>query len=256
MQALEIIAEVNKEHAIDLVPTFLGAHLIAPEYKNKPEDYVSVVLDMMSSVKSQGIAKFSDVFCDKGAFSIDQTFELIDESIKYGMPVRLHGEEIVRTGIAEQSATKYGGKWISSIDHLLKATQNDFRVLAENNVTATFMPIAPIVLFDHNWPNYDILNDTGVNIGLGTDFNPNSWFLSMQNVISYATYFMKVPPLAALTAATSGNAISLHLDNFGVIQEKNQADLVIFNVADISEISYQIGANNVAHVIKSGKIIK
>jgi imidazolonepropionase len=253
--ALEIIQEVNKEHSVELIPTFLGAHLVAPEYKKDPDVYVNILLDMMSEVKSQGIARFTDVFCDKGAFTVEQTFELIDSSIKYGLPVRIHGEEIERTGIAEQSAKKYTGKWIKSVDHLLKATEDDFRVLAENSVTATFMPIAPVVLFEHKWHSYNILKNSMVNIGLGSDFNPNSWFLSMQNVMSFATYFMKIPPLVALESATKNNAQSLQLDNTGVIMENKRADLVLFHVSDINEISYQIGANNVNKVIKEGKLV-
>lgn len=252
---LEIINEVNQEHAVHLIPTFLGAHLIAPEFKDNPDDYVNLLVNMMPDVKKQGIAKFTDVFCDKGAFTVDQTFELIDSSIENDIPVRLHGEEIIRTGIAKECAKKYGGKWIKSVDHLLKATEEDFITMAKYGVTATFMPVAPIVLFDHTWPSYDMLKNTNVNIGLGSDFNPNSWFYSMQQVISFATYFMKIPPNKALSFATKNNAESLLENNLGEIKEGKIADLVIFNVNDISEISYQIGANNVSKVIKDGKLI-
>ena len=100
-----------------------------------------------------------------------------------------------------------------------------------------------------------MLQQTGVSIGLGSDFNPNSWFFSMQSVISFATYFMNIPPEDALKFSTSSNANSLLLENLGEIAVGKQADLVLFNVDDIAEISYQIGANNVSKVIKNGRVV-
>ena len=253
---LEIIEEVNNEHEMTLIPTFLGAHLVPKEFKNNPEDYVNLIIEMISEVKNQGIAHFTDVFCDKGAFTVDQTMAIIKESINHNIPVRLHGEEIVRTGIAQEAATKYGGKWIKSVDHLLKATYEDFEILAKNGITATFMPIGPIVLFDQQWPQYnEFSNIQNLLIGLGSDFNPNSWFYSMQTVMSLATYFMKIPPHQGLISATKNNANSLLLQERGILEVGMKADLVLMNVENVSEISYQFGANNVDKVLKEGKLI-
>ena len=253
--ALEVIEEAQKETPVTLIPTFLGAHLVPSEFKGKEEKYVQKICEVMPEVKKQGIAQFTDVFCDKGAFTVDQTLEMIDESIKNGLPIRLHGEELIRTGIASESAKKYSGKWIRSIDHVLKATEEDFRVLAENDVVATFMPVAPIVLFDHQWPDYEMLKRTNVSTGLGSDFNPNSWIYSMQLVISFATYFMKMPPVVALTSATQTNAQSLGVPDRGSIEAGKKADLVELAVEEISEIPYQIGVNNVKRVFKDGKMV-
>ena len=254
--ALEIINEVQSETPVTLVPTFLGAHLVPSEFKGSEEQYMQNLCEILPEVKKQGIAKFTDVFCDKGAFTVDQTLELVQESINNNLPVRLHGEEIVRTGIAKECAIKFTGKWISSVDHLLKATQEDYSILAKNGVTATFMPVAPIVLFEKTWPDYKIIKPTNVIIGLGSDFNPNSWFYSMQLVISFATYFMHIPPVEALLAATKNNANSLLLSDRGSIEVGKKADLVELAVSDISEIPYQIGVNNVKRVFKNGIMVK
>lgn len=253
--ALEIINEVQSETPVTLVPTFLGAHLVPSEYKGKEDQYVQKLCEILPEVKNQGIAKFTDVFCDKGAFTLDQTLELIEASIKNNLPLRLHGEEIERTGIANVSAKRYTGKWIASIDHLLKATEEDFAVMAKNNVTSTFMPVGPIVLFDHSWPDYKMLKKTGVKIGLGSDFNPNSWFYSMQMVISFATYFIHLPPSKALVSATKMNANSLGLHDRGSIEVGKKADLVELTIKDVAEIPYQIGVNNVKRVFKNGKLV-
>ncbi|MHA2365278.1 MAG: imidazolonepropionase [Candidatus Hodarchaeales archaeon] len=250
---LEIIKEVNKKHPVTLVPTFLGAHLVPQEFKEKPQEYVDLLLNTLPDVKKQGIAQFTDVFCDKGAFNVEQTLDMVDLSVKLGLPVRLHGEEIIRTGIAQKSAQKYSGKWISSVDHLLKATKEDFQILAENEVTATFMPIGPVVLFDHSFPQYSVLKETNVQIGLGSDFNPNSWFYSMQMVTSLTAYFMKIPPSISLIAATSGNATSLKLLDRGTLEINKKADICIFKAKDFSEIPYHFGENSIWKVIIDGK---
>ena len=254
--ALEIINEVQQDTPVTLIPTFLGAHLVPAEFKGKEDEYVQKLCEIMPEVKKQGIAKFTDVFCDKGAFSVDQTLELVNESVKNDLPIRLHGEEIIRTGIASEVANRFTGSWIKSIDHLLKATEEDFSILAKNKVTATFMPVGPIVLFDHSWPDYQMLKKTNVKIGLGSDFNPNSWFFSMQLVLSFATYFMHLPPLDAIVAATQSNANSLGINDKGIIEDGKKADLVELTVKEFAEIPYQIGVNNVKRVFKNGKIVK
>lgn len=253
--ALEIIAEAQKETPVTLIPTFLGAHLVPSEFNGKEESYVQKICEVLPEVKKQGIAQFTDIFCDKGAFTVDQTLEMIEESVKNKLPIRLHGEELIRTGIASESAMKYTGKWIRSVDHLLKATEEDFRVLADKGVVATLMPVAPIVLFDHRWPDYEILKRTNVLTGLGSDFNPNSWIYSMQLVITLATYFMKMPPAEALVSATNTNAKSLGETSRGSIEVGKKADLVELTVSGISEIPYQIGVNNVKRVFKDGKLV-
>lgn len=252
--ALEIIKEAQEETPITLVPTFLGAHLVPKEFKGKEDDYVQKLCEILPEVKKQGIATFTDVFCDQGAFTVDQTMELLQTSIQNNLPVRLHGEEIIRTGIASESAKRFGS-WISSVDHLLKATEEDFKVLASKGITATFMPVGPIVLFDHQWPDYQMLKKSKVSIGLGSDFNPNSWFYSMQLVQSFATYFMHMPPVEALASATKNNAESLSLSDRGIIDVGKKADIVELSIDTISEIPYQIGSNNVKRVFKNGKLV-
>ena len=117
------------------------------------------------------------------------------------------------------------------------------------------MPIGPIVLFDHSFPQYSLLKKSKVRIGLGSDFNPNSWIYSMQLVNSLACYFMKIPPSQALIASTSTNAKSLRLENRGILEEGKFADICIFKATDFAEIPYRIGENSIWKVIKEGKVV-
>ncbi len=251
--ALEVLAEADKIHPIKIVPTFLGAHLVPREYLENPDDYVSLIVDdMLPLVKKQGIARFTDVFCDKGAFSVEQTRVILEKSVDLDIPVRVHGEEIERTGISRIAATEYDA---ASVDHLLKATIDDLQIMAENKTVAGVMPMGPIALFTHDFVPFSRLKEAGVEIALATDFNPNSYLQNMFLTIGLASYFAGFPPKDALRAATLGGARSLQLENVGLIQLGFLADLMIIDAPSIDHIPYCFGKNLAHTVIIKGKVV-
>ncbi len=251
--ALEVLAEADAIHPIKIVPTFLGAHLVPQEFKSNPDDYVSLIVDdMLPLVKKQGIARFTDVFCDEGAFSVDQTRIILEKSLNLDIPVRVHGEEIKRTGISRIAATEYNA---ASVDHLLKATVDDLQIMAENKTVAGVMPMGPIALFTHDFVPFSRLKEAGVEIALATDFNPNSYLQNMFLTIGLASYFAGFPPKDALRAATLGGARSLQLENVGLIQPGFLADLVIIDAPSIDHIPYYFGKNLAHTVIARGEVV-
>ncbi len=251
--ALEVIEEANKLHIVKLIPTFLGAHLVPPEYSERPDAYVELITDeMLPEVKKQGIAKFTDVFTDKGAFDVDQTRQILSRSKELGIPVRVHGEELVRTGISRIAAEEFGAV---SVDHLLNATLEDLKIMAENGTVAGVMPMGPVVLFKNRFVQYSLLKEAGVTVALASDFNPNSYVQSMFTVIGLASYFSHFPVQEALKAATYGGAESLRLKNKGVVREGYDADLVLLDAPTADHIPYYFAKNLTNTVIIEGEIV-
>ena len=168
IRLLKIINQANQLHQIDISPTFAAAHVYPKDIS--PKDYVNEIIDeMIPYVAKHNLATSTDVFCDKGAFTIDDTLTIFDQSQHYKLPIKVHAEEIAYTGIAKIASKKYD---MLSADHLLHAKQDDFETLSSNNVVAMFMPTATLGLFTKSYPQG--FKDTNVDIGLGTDFNPNN----------------------------------------------------------------------------------
>ena len=259
--ALEVIKEANDLHPVTVIPTFLGAHLVPPEYSENPNEYVDLIVDeMLPLVKKQGIAKFTDVFTDKGAFNLEQTRQILSKSIELGIPVRVHGEELVRTGISRIAAEEFKA---ASVDHLLNANLEDLKIMARNGTVAGVMPMGPVVLFENRFVQYKLLSEAGVTIALASDFNPNSYVQSMFVVIGLASYFGRFPVSEAVKAATYGGAMSLKIKGKGLIEPGYDADLLIIDAPSIDHIPYYFAKNltdtviiNGEIVVKKGKIIK
>ena len=162
----------------------------------------------------------------------------------------MHSEEIAYTGIAKIASKKYD---MLSADHLLHAKQDDFETLSSNNVVAMFMPTATLGLFTKSYPQG--FKDTNVDIGLGTDFNPNNWTTSMQTVIRMAVYLYKLTPINAMKAATIGSYKSI----YGHTQEKltinSKATFILIKSNNLSEFVSKIDQNLITDVYKDGKLL-
>lgn len=249
LRQLRILNEVNKIHPVELVPTFGGAHVPPPDYSRM--QYVEdIISDILPIVKKEKLATSTDVFCDRGAFTVDETRMIFDRSKELSIPVRVHAEELEYTGIGKIAANEYKAL---SADHLLLAKKDDFEVLANHKTVATFMPLAPIGLFSNQQPQG--WQETDVILGLGSDFNPNNWIVSMQTAIRMAVFRYRMTPLQAIRAATSGSYTSMtgtRQDKLGV---GKTANLLLLNAKSLEEFSAKIGQNLVSHVIKDGKIL-
>ncbi len=253
IKQLEAIRILNEEHPLDLIPTFLGAHAIPPEFKNKPDKYVElIVTEMIPKIAKEGLAEFCDVFCEKGIFSIKQTRKILKTAIRYGLRPQIHIDEIVDTNGAllasEIRAIQTG--------HLLKSNEDGLKAMAEAGVIATLLPGTPFCLMLDDYAPARKMIEFEIPIALATDLNPNCWTESMQMIIALACYHMKLTPAEALTASTINAACAIQKqDEIGSLEIGKKADLIVFDVPNYYFLPYHFGVNLVSKVIKNGKIV-
>ena len=191
-----------------------------------------------------------DVFCDRGAFTVEETKQVFSAAKKHNLPVRVHAEELEYTGIGKIAASEFNAL---SADHLLQATKNDFEVLAKYGTVATFMPLAPIGLFTNDIPTG--WEESNVIIGLGSDFNPNNWVISMQLAIQMAVFRYKMRPIDALKAGTSGAYKAITGTSLKPLKKGTKATFVLLEGSSIEEICSKMGQNLVRYVYKDGKVL-
>ncbi|TXT57266.1 MAG: Imidazolonepropionase [Promethearchaeota archaeon] len=253
LKSLEAAKILNEEHPLDIVPTFLGAHAIPPEYKSNPEEYVDLITEeMIPKVSKKNLAEYCDVFCEEGIFSIDQTRRIIAVAITHGLKPQIHIDEIVDTNGAELAA-KVGA---IQTGHLLQSNLDGLKKMAEKEVIATLLPGTPFTLMQNEYAPARKMIELGVPIALATDLNPNCWTESMQMIITLACYNMKLLPSEALTASTLNAACALQReDEIGSLEVGKKADITIFEVPNHEFLPYHFGVNKVFLVIKNGKIV-
>jgi imidazolonepropionase len=253
IKQLRTIEILNNEHPLDIIPTFLGAHAIPPEYENKTDEYVSLIIsDMIPKIAKEGLAEFCDVFCEEGIFTIKQTHKILKTAIKYGLKPQIHIDEIVDTNgalLASQVRAIQTG-------HLLKSNDDGLKAMAEAGVIATLLPGTPFCLMLNEYAPARKMIDFGIPIAIATDLNPNCWTESMQMIIALACYHMELSPAEALTAATINSACAIQRqDAIGSLEIGKKADLIVFDVPNHNFLPYHFGINLVSKVIKNGKIV-
>lgn len=253
IKQLNAIQILNEEHPIDIIPTFLGAHTIPPEYQNNPNDYVKLIIsDMIPKIAEENLAEYCDVFCEEGIFTRKQTSKILKAAIRYGLKPQIHIDEIVDTNGASLASE------IRAIQsgHLLKSNDDGLKAMAEAGVIATLLPGTPFCLMLKDYAPARKMIDLGVPIALATDLNPNCWTESMQMIIALACYNMRLSPAEALTAATINSACAIQRqDEVGSLEVGKKADLVVFDVPNHDFLPYHFGVNLALKVIKNGKIV-
>jgi imidazolonepropionase len=253
IKILEAMQILNDDHPIDIIPTFLGAHAIPPEFKKKTEKYIDLIIsDMIPKIAKEGLAVFCDVFCEKGIFSIKQTRKILKTAMRYGLKPQIHIDEIVDTNGAllasELKAIQTG--------HLLKSNDVGLQAMAEAGVIATLLPATPFCLMLNEYAPARKMIELGLPIALATDLNPNCWTESMQMIIALACYHMKLTPTEALTASTINAACAIQKqDEIGSLEIGKKADILIFDVPNHKFLPYHFGINLVEKCIKNGKIV-
>jgi len=253
MKMLEVVQRLNQLHSADIVPTFLGAHAIPPEYSNSPQDYVSLVTEeMIPKVTAKGLAEFCDVFCEKGVFNLEQTRRILNAGKNSGLKPKVHADEMSRLGGAELAA----GIGAVSADHMLFSSKEGIEAMADKGVIATLLPAAAFSLMTNRYADARAMINLGVPIALGTDFNPNCWIENQQLIIALACHFMKLTPAEAITAATinAAHAISREKE-VGSLEPGKKADVTILDIPNHKCLGYRFGVNLVDKVIKSGRLV-
>ena len=251
LKSLKAINEVNNSHPMNMIPTFMGAHAFPDEYEKNHEGYVNLICDeMIPEVAKQGFAVFIDVFCEKGYFNPEQSRRILNVGKKYGLIPRMHADEFQNSKSAEIA----GEIKSISADHLMMVSEEGIKSLYENNVIATLLPGTTFFLGQSNYAPYTKLKEAGVEIALATDFNPGSCSIqSMPFIISLACLFFKMDILDAVKASTYTSAKSLMLeDTIGSIEEGKKADIIIWEINKIEDVSYLVDSAPIRQVLKNG----
>ena len=250
LKSLEAIGAAAHEWPGTVVSTFLGAHVVPPEYRGRSQEYVDLVCnEMMAAVARRRLAQFVDVFCDRGAFSSEETAQVFMAAEKHKLAVRAH--------VGQLSETRLGPLLRHhpvSLDHMDYVNNADLSALAQSDTLATLVPGANYFLGLATYPEARRFIESGVAVALATDYNPGSSpTLAMPMAMSLACTQMKMSPAEAIAAATINGAWALRLaDRKGSVEVGKDADLAVFDVSDYREIPYWFGANHCVLTIMNG----
>ena len=250
LRLLDAIARADDAHPVDVVPTFMGAHAV-PEGRD-PDDYVDEVVDeQLPAVEGQGIAEFCDVFCEAGAFSVEQSRRVLTAGAEVGLKPKVHAEEFGRLGGAALAAAVGA----VSADHLLHATAEDAAALADAGVVPVFLPGTAFAL-GADYADPAPFRERGLPVAVATDFNPNCYSQSVGCAIALACAGMGLDPGEALVGATRNGALALDRDGgLGTLREGAPGDLVVLDAPSHVHVPYNFGINTVATVLKSGRVV-
>ena len=253
IKQLEVMADLDKLHYVDVVPTFLGAHAVPKDYQGREDDFIDFMMqDVMPEVAERKLAEFCDIFCEKNVFSVAQSRRLLSRAKELGLKVKLHADEIVHIGGAELAAEL---KAVSA-DHLLQASEEGVRRMAEAGVVTTLLPGTAFSLREPYARGRDII-DADCAVALATDFNPGSCFTeSIPLIFALATLYMRMSTEEAITALTINAAAALDkADVVGSIDAGKSGDVVILEYPSYHYIPYHICVNTVEKVIKKGNLV-
>jgi imidazolonepropionase len=262
LRLLEVAHRLGKEGPVEILPTWLGAHAVAPEFRARPdgtEAYVRhLIEEQLPGVVAQGRARFADVFCERGVFSPEQARRVLEAAARLGLGPRLHADELAPSGGAELAA-EIGAH---SADHLAAPSQAGIDALAaaarENRpVVAVLLPATTWFLMHDDMAPARTFIDRGVPVALATDFNPGtSPTPSLPLVMTVACLALKLTPSEALSAVTINAAAALGLaEEVGSIEGGRQADLAIWSVPTHRQIPYWPAADLIRAVVKRGRVV-
>ena len=254
LKTLRAIHQVDRAQPVDLVPTFLGAHAVPKEYKDEPDRYLDLVVnEMLPRVVEDKLARYCDVFCEKGVFSVEQSRRVLKAAREMGLELKMHADEIVPLGGAELAA-ELGAV---SADHLLVISDEGIRRMAEEGVIAVILPGTTFYLReDHYAPGRKMI-EAGVPVALATDFNPGSSpNNNLQLIINIASLYLRMTPAEVINAITINSAHAVgRAAEVGSLEAGKKADLVLFDAPNYDYLAYRYGTNLVSKVIKNGKLV-
>jgi imidazolonepropionase len=233
---LRLIPTLAARSGLRLVPTFLGAHAVPPEYRGRADAYIDrLIRESLPLIARQRLARFVDVFCEPGFFSVRASERLLRAARLVGLETKVHADEFVRSGGARLAARRSA----RSADHLLAANVDDYRALAHAGVTAVVLPVTAFASSVGRRSPARELVDAGVAVALGTDCSPNSWVTSMPLALSLAVHGGRLSPAEALTAATVNAAHAIALEDAGTVEVGRPADFSVFPVPSADHLGYR-----------------
>jgi len=260
MRMLDAIIVLNEEGPIELASTFLGAHAIAPEFAHDADGYTELICTNMlpnlliwsEELHPEKPKPFVDVFCETGAFSLEQARRILTTASELGFPLKIHADEFDNLGGASLAADLNA----TSADHLVATSPADITHLAQSDTVAVALPCTPFGLAEtHYTPAHAILAASGL-LALATDLNPGTaWCENMQFAITLACRYLRITPAQAIVAATLNAAAAIgRADRIGSLEVGKQADILILDIPDYRHLGYRFGTNLVQTVIKQGHV--
>jgi len=251
---LAAVRHAGSTQPVELVPTLLAAHEVPPEHRADRERYIDLVCaEIVPAIAASGLARFCDVFCEHGIFSVEESRRILRTGCEHGLLPRLHADEFVDSGGAELAA-ELGAL---SADHLMAVSERGIAALAAAGVIAVLLPGTSFFLMQHVYAPARRLVAAGVPLALATDCNPGSSNTeSMPTILTLAVFELGLSIEEALTAATLNAACSLGLGaELGSIEEGKRADLVLLDAPSLFHLAYHFGVNPVAAVVKGGRLV-
>ncbi|MHA6259795.1 imidazolonepropionase [Sporosarcina sp. CAU 1771] len=250
LKQLRVMKKLQETHPIDLVPTFMGAHAVPAEYKGREDAFIEYLIEeLLPVVAEEKLAVFNDVFCEKGVFTPEQSERILEAGKRFGLIPKIHADEIESYGGAELAA-KVGA---ISAEHLLQASDEGIRAIAESGTIACLLPATALYLRETAAAGRKMI-DEGVAVAISTDCNPGSSpTTSMPLVMNLACILMRLTPAEALTAATYNAACAIKSeDKVGSLDIGKLGDVVLWDIKNYQELQYLFGVNHVKTVWKKG----
>lgn len=254
LKMLEVIKALGEKHPVDVVPTFMGAHAIPPEYEGKGDEYIDMMCnEVIPEVRKRNLAEFCDVFCEDSVFDAAQSRKYLEAARAQGFELKIHADEIEDIG-----GSKLAGEMEAvSAEHLIAAGEEGMDAMAAGGTSAMLLPATSFYLGKTYAPARTMI-EKGIPVCIASDFNPGSCpSLNLQLAINLGYLRYKMTPEEILTAVTINPACAIGRgDTAGTLEEGKQADIVIWDAPDMEMLCYRFGSNMVKTVIKKGEIIK
>ncbi|RMH60889.1 MAG: imidazolonepropionase [Calditrichaeota bacterium] len=254
IKSLEIIAELNREQPLEMIPTFLGAHEVPDEYRDRRGDYIDLVCnEMIPEVGERKLARFCDVFCEKDVFSVEESRRILECGRAHGLTPKLHADELYPLGGAELSAEVRA----ISADHLLEISDKGIQRMADEGVMAVLLPGTTFFLGKERYAPARKMLDKGLEVVIATDYNPGSSATqNLQLMTTLGAIKMRMMPEELLWAITFSAARAIGMeDHIGHLEVGKQADFVLMDIPNLHYLPYHYGINHTVMTVKKGNII-
>lgn len=254
LKSLEILQQAGSQHPVEIVPTFLGAHEVPDEFRERREDYIKLVInEMIPAVAQKKLARFADVFCEEHVFKTEESKRILRAAQAAGLLPKIHADQLTASGGAEV-AIAVGAV---SADHLENTPPALFENLRRTGVVPVLLPGADFFIRATKYADARAMIAAGLPVAISTDFNPGTCMTeNLPMMMTLACLHLRLTPAEALSAATLHAAQALALGNqIGSLEVGKQADVVIWNAAAVEEIPYHFAVNLVHRVIKKGRLV-
>jgi len=254
IKQLEVLRDLGSLHPVDVIPTFMGAHEIPPEFSGRRREYVDLIIQtLIPEVKRRGLAEFFDVFCEAGVFGVEETAALLRAARDAGFKLKVHADEFVGLGGAQLAA----GLGAVSAEHLIAVSEEGIRKLAASDTAAVLLPgVSFFLMMERRAPARRLI-DAGAVVALATDFNPGSSHLSsMLFALQLGVFTLRMGVEEAVNACTANAACAIdRRHEVGSLEPGKKMDLLLLDISDYLSLAYRLGPNPIRWVLKDGKVV-